>query len=76
VRTTRGSNNNVLRWVAMYLCQEVCDYRLVKIASYFSLKRAGSVPTKIKKPKQLMNQDKTLMRMLDGLKKAKAIAYI
>jgi chromosomal replication initiation ATPase DnaA len=38
VRTTRGSNNNVLRWVAMYLCQEVCDYRLVKISFVFWLK--------------------------------------
>jgi chromosomal replication initiation ATPase DnaA len=68
VRTTRGSNNNVPRWVAMYLCQEVCGCRLVEIASYFGLKRTGSIPTTIKKLKQLMKQDKTLMRMLDELK--------
>ncbi len=54
VRTTRGSTNNVLRWVAMYLCQEVCGCRLVEIASYFGLKRPGSIPTTIGKLKGLM----------------------
>jgi REP element-mobilizing transposase RayT len=68
MRTTRGGSNNVPRWVAMYLCQEVGGCRLVEIASYFGLKRTGSIPTTIKKLKQLMNQDKTLMRMLDELK--------
>jgi hypothetical protein len=40
----------------------------VEIASYFGLRRTGSIPTTINKLKQLMNQDKTLMRMLDELK--------
>jgi hypothetical protein len=51
----------------MYLCPEVGGCRLVVIASYFGLKRTGSIPATIKKLKQPMNQDKTLMRMLDEL---------
>lgn len=68
VHTTRGGTSNVPRWVAMYLCQEVCGCRLVEIASYFGLKRTGSIPTTIGKLKRLMSQDKALMSLVNELK--------
>jgi REP element-mobilizing transposase RayT len=68
VRTTRGGTNNVPRWVAMYLCQEVCGCRLVEIASHFGLQRTGSIPTTIGKLKRLMSQDKALMSLVNELK--------
>ena len=68
VRTTRGGTNNVPRWVAMYLCQEVCGCRLVEIASYFGLKRTGSIPTTIGKLKRLMSEDKELMSLVNELR--------
>jgi len=68
VRTTRGGSNNVPRWVAMYLCQEVCGCRLVEIASYFGLKRTGSIPTTVGKLKRLMSKDKALMSLVNELK--------
>ncbi len=67
VRTTRGGTNNVPRWVAMYLCQEVCGCRLVEIASYFGLKRTGSIPTTIGKLKRLMSKDIELMSMVNEI---------
>ena len=68
VRTRRGGTNNVPRWVAMYLCQEVCGCRLVEIASYFGLKRTGSIPTTIGKLKRLMSEDKELMSLVNELR--------
>jgi len=73
LHTTRGGTNNVPRWVAMYLCQEVCGCRLVEIASCFGLKRTGSIPTTISKLKHLMNEDKALMRRVNKLKQDSSI---
>ena len=69
LRAKRGGENNVPRWVAMYLCQEVGDYRLVNIAKCFGLKRTGSIPTTLKKLKTLMEGDRGLSRKVKGLKK-------
>lgn len=66
-RTTRGGSDNVPRWVAMYLCQEVGACRLVDIARHFGLQRTGSIPTTIGKLKRLMNQDKKLMLLVSAL---------
>ena len=68
VRTTRGGANNVPRWVAMHLCQEVCGCRLVDIAKYFGLKRTGSIPTTMGKLKRLMGEDNKLMSIVNELK--------
>ncbi len=69
LRAKRGGENNVPRWVAMYLCQEVGDYRLVNIAKCFGLKRTGSIPTTLKKLKTLMEADQGLSRKVKGMKK-------
>ena len=66
-RTTRGGSDNVPRWVAMYLCQEVGACRLVEIAAYFGLQRTGSIPTTIRKLKCRMETDKKLERLVDTL---------
>ncbi len=68
LRTKRGGKNNIPRWVAMTLCQEVGDCRLLDIAKYFGLTRTGSIPTKVKKLKTLMVEDKGLCRKVKGLK--------
>lgn len=65
--TTRGGNNNVPRWVAMHLCQEVGGLRLKSIAENLGLKRTGSIPTTIKKLKELMKNDKALDRKVERI---------
>jgi len=52
--------DNIPRWVAMYLSQECSGALLTEIASGFGLKRAGSVPTTIKKLRVLMDEDARL----------------
>lgn len=66
LKRKRGESN-VPRWVAMYLCQHVWGYRLVDIASEFGLKRIGSIPTTIKKLKDLMKSDKELCSVVRRL---------
>ncbi len=63
----RGGSNNVPRWVAMYLCQEMGGCRLVTIARDFGLKRTGSIPTTLQKLKQLMESDRGLCRKVKEL---------
>lgn len=48
---------NIPRWVAMYLCQEVSDYRLNMIAEAFGLSRYATVSTTIAKLKRLRMED-------------------
>lgn len=67
VRTTRGGTSNVPRWVAMYLCQHVGDYRLAEIADMFGLQRTGSIPTTIGKLKKQMSEDRKLKHLVNGL---------
>ncbi len=47
---------------------EVCGCRLVEIASYFGLKRIGSITTTIGKLKRLMSKDKELMSLVNQLR--------
>jgi hypothetical protein len=46
MHTERGKKN-IPRWIAMYLCQEKGDHRLIDIAHKFELKRTGSIPSSI-----------------------------
>ncbi|PCJ15850.1 MAG: hypothetical protein COB04_12360, partial [Gammaproteobacteria bacterium] len=71
--TQRGGSNNVPRWVAMHLCQELGGQRLTDIAAAFGLKRTGSIPTTIKKLRELMEGDQKLVRKVDRVKREIAI---
>ncbi|MCF6324560.1 MAG: transposase [Gammaproteobacteria bacterium] len=55
----RGSTNHP-RWIAMYVCQEQGDHRLIDIARKFGLKRSGSVASIITKLKKMLQADKKL----------------
>ena len=68
LKATRGGNNNVPRWVVMHLCQEVGGLQLVNIAETLGLKRTGSIPTTIKKLKEMMEGDKALVRKVDKIR--------
>ncbi|VAW88514.1 hypothetical protein MNBD_GAMMA17-658 [hydrothermal vent metagenome] len=61
--------NNIPRWVAMHLAQEVCGLKLSEIAEFFGLKRTGSIPTTISKLKVRMASDKKLVRKIDKIKR-------
>ena len=63
LQAKRGENN-IPRWVAMILCQEVGGCRLADIANSFGLNRTGSIPTTIKKLKGLMAEDAGLSKKL------------
>jgi len=63
LQSERGKEN-IPRWVAMYLCQEVGDHRLIDIAHKFGLKRASSIPATIAKIKVLLKSDKVLKRKI------------
>lgn len=65
----RGGSNNVPRWVAMHLCQELGGQRLADIARAFGLKRTGSIPTTIKKLKELLESDQQLARKVNRIKR-------
>jgi len=52
--------NNIPRWVAMYLAQEIAAAKLKEIAAMFGLKSVGSIATTIKKLKSLLEKDKEL----------------
>ena len=67
--TTRGGNYNVSRWVLMQLRQEVGGVRLKSIAEDLGLKRTGSIPTTIKKLKEMMGSDKALNRKVEKIRK-------
>ncbi|MDT8452691.1 MAG: hypothetical protein RQ936_08115, partial [Gammaproteobacteria bacterium] len=56
------SNENIPRWLVMYLGQEICGLKLREIASYMGLKRTGSIPTTIAKLKTRLETDRKLAR--------------
>jgi len=60
---------NVPRWVAMHLAQEMCGLTLREIADYFGLKRAGSISTTIAKLKARIAGDKRLTKKVNGIKR-------
>ena len=59
---------NIPRWVVMYLGQELCGLTLRQIADQMSLTRTGSISITIGKLKQRMNSNKGLRRKLDKIK--------
>lgn len=58
------TNENIARWLVMYLGQEICGLKLREIASYMGLKRTGSIPTTVAKLKTRLAIDKKLARAL------------
>jgi chromosomal replication initiation ATPase DnaA len=57
-RSQRGRvDENIPRWVVMYLAQQMCGLRLHEIANYMGLTRTGSIPTTIAKLKSRMATD-------------------
>ena len=59
---------NIPRWVVMYLGQELCGLTLRQIADQMSLTRTGSISITIGKLKQRMSSNKGLRRKLDKIK--------
>lgn len=69
INNPRGRvNNNIPRWVSMTLAQECAGWKLVDIAAALGLKRTGSIPTTIKKLKDLLEQDRSLSRKVERIK--------
>jgi len=62
--------NNIPRWVALYLSQEIGSEKLSAIAKIFSLKRTGSIPTTIAKLRVLMEEDLSLKRKVNLIRRA------
>lgn len=60
--------DNVLRWVVMYLGQELCGLSLRKIADRLGLKRTGSIPNMVGKLKIRMASESKLFRQIDKIK--------
>jgi len=61
--------NNIPRWVAMYLSQELGGKKLSVIAKTFGLKRTGSIPTTVAKLQVRMKKDASLLRKIKGIKR-------
>ncbi|MCF6219434.1 MAG: transposase [Gammaproteobacteria bacterium] len=59
---------NIPRWVVMYLGQELCGLRLRQIADSLGLKRTGSIPTTIGKLRRRMEKDKSLVYQVEKIK--------
>jgi len=60
--------DNVPRWVVMYLGQELCGLSLRQIADRLGLKRTGSIPNMIGKLKARMASDSKLLRQINKIK--------
>jgi len=68
VQSQRGRvKNNIPRWVAMYLAQELTAAKLKEIAEIFGLKSIESIPTTINKLKCLLNEDNDLLKSIDKM---------
>jgi chromosomal replication initiation ATPase DnaA len=68
-RSQRGRvDENIPRWIVMYLMQELCGLKLHEIASHLELKRTGSVPTTVVKLKSRMATDDELSRKVERIK--------
>jgi len=63
LKSERGQvKNNIPRWVAMALSQDISSKKLNEIAKSFNLKRTGSIPTTVSKLRALMEEDLSLKR--------------
>jgi len=67
-RVRGRSEENVARWVMMYLARDVGGHKLRAIANFLGLKRTGSIPTQIAKLRTRMESDEALKRKVDALK--------
>ena len=66
--TSRGQGRkNQVRWIAMYLCQEVCGETLSTIAKTFNVGHYSTVSQTIGRLKKEMVADKKLMRQINML---------
>jgi len=61
--------DNIPRWVVMYLGQELCGLTLRQIADRLGLKRTGSIPTTIGKLRLRMENDSRLVRRVGRIKR-------
>jgi len=61
--------DNIPRWVVMYLGQELCGLTLRQIADRLGLKRTGSIPTTIGKLRLRMESDSKLVRRVGRIKR-------
>ncbi len=70
IHSPRGRvSNNIPRWVTMALAQEVGGMKLVDIAAALNLKRTGSIPTTIKKLKELLAEDRELQGKVERIRR-------
>lgn len=70
LKSKRGRvQNNIPRWVALYLSQEISSKTLTEIAKVFNLKRTESIPGTISKLKVLLDSDLSLTRKVDRVKR-------
>jgi putative transposase len=60
--------DNIPRWLVMYLAQSLCGLKLREIAEYMGLKRTGSIPTTISKLRSRMESDRKLVKIIDAIK--------
>jgi len=67
ILTGKRGEKNLPRWIAMYVCQEKGDHRLIDIAKKFGLMRSGSIPSIIGKLKAELQCNKKLMAKINKL---------
>jgi chromosomal replication initiation ATPase DnaA len=61
------TQNNLPRWVAMYIAQQCGGMKLKDIAISFGLKKTGSISTSIKKLERLLKGDVNLLRNVNRI---------
>jgi len=61
--------DNIPRWLVMYLAQELCGLKLREIAVYLGLKRTGSIPTTINKLRLRMEYDRKLVKTTESIRR-------
>ena len=62
-------DDNIPRWVVMYLAQEISGLKLREIAEELGLKHTGSIPATIAKLKHRMESDEGLFKVVERLKR-------
>ena len=61
------TQNNLSRWVAMYIAQQCGGMKLKDIAASFGLKKTGSISTSIKKLERLLKGEVNLLRNVNRI---------
>ena len=62
------TQNNLPRWVAMYIAQQCGGMKLKDIEVSFGLKKTGNISTSIKKLERLLKGDVNLLRNVNRIK--------